>query len=192
MSLLDANRSRPMEGGPSFSVGHRAFRALWGLAWFCLASWTPPPLHRWRAFVLRRFGADIDSTARVYASVRIWYPPHLTMAAHACLGPGVQCYCMAPVTIGERAVVSQRAHLCAGTHAINDPEFQLIARPIEIGARAWIAAEAFVGPGVCIAEGSVVGARAVVLRDTQAWGVYTGNPAQQIKTRRFESNDAVP
>ena len=37
------------------------------------------------------------------------------------------------LSLGERVVVSQRAHLCAGTHDVRDPNFQLVARPIRIG-----------------------------------------------------------
>ena len=55
--------------------------------------------------------------------------------------------------------------------------------PIVIGAHAWIAAEAFIGPGVTVSEGAVVGARAVLFRDAEPWGVYVGNPARWIKTR---------
>lgn len=190
MSILDAQHAKPLEGGPSFSLRHRLFRAVWGVTWLCLASWTPPPLHAWRRWLLRCFGARLERGARVYGSARIWYPPNLSMAAHACIGPDVHCYCMGPISIGERAIVSQRAHLCAGTHAIDDPDFQLIARPITIGPQAWVAAEAFIGPGVNVGAGSVVGARAVVLRDTQPWGVYSGNPAQCIKTRAFRRRPA--
>ena len=188
MSLLKARNTRPLEGGPSFSFGNRAFRALWAVAWLLLAAWTPPPLHRWRAFVLRVFGAQVDSTARVYGSARIWYPPNLTMRAHAVLGPRVTCYCMERIEIGEKAIVSQGAHLCGGTHDISDPDFQLVARPIVIGRVAWIAAEAFVGPGVTIGDYAVVGARAVVMRDAEAYGVYTGNPAQLVKRRQLRDS----
>jgi len=192
MSILDAHHAKPLEGGPSFSLGHRLFRAAWNITWLCLAAWTPPPLHRWRSFLLRCFGAQVHPSVRVYGSARIWYPPHLRMDAHACLGPGVQCYCMAPIAIGERAIVSQRAHLCAGSHDIGDPAFQLIARPIAIGARAWIAAEAFVGPGVTVGPGAVVGARAVLFRDAQPFGVYVGNPAEWRKQRVLRTGDANP
>ncbi len=189
MALLDASISKPLEGGPSFSVRHRLFRLLWNVTWAVLASWTPPPLHAWRRLLLRGFGATISPTARVYGSARIWYPPNLTMGAHACLGPGAVCYCMATITIGDRAIVSQRAHLCGGSHAVDDPDFQLVARPITIGAQAWVAAEAFVGPGVKVGEGSVVGARCVVFKDTEPWGVYSGNPASRIRGRSFVRRD---
>ncbi|MFT4256224.1 MAG: putative colanic acid biosynthesis acetyltransferase [Pseudoxanthomonas sp.] len=183
--MLDAKQSKPLEGGPSFPLSHRLFRAAWGIAWLLLASWTPPPLHRWRSLLLRLFGADVHSSAHVYGKARIWYPPNLTMHAHAVLGPGANCYCQDHITIGEKAVVSQGAQLCAGTHDISDPNFQLVTRPIVIGPRAWVAADAFVGPGVTVNEGAVIGARAVLFKDAEAWGVYIGNPATRIKTRVF-------
>ena len=105
------------------------------------------------------------------------------MDAFACLGPRVICYCMAPVRLGAYAVTSQGAHLCAGTHSTSDPGFPLITRPIEIGARAWVAAEAFVGPGVTVGEGAVLGARGVALRDLEPWTIYSGNPAVRVRPR---------
>jgi putative colanic acid biosynthesis acetyltransferase WcaF len=90
---------------------------------------------------------------------------------------------MAPIRIGAGAIVSQGAHLCAGSHDITSPVFQLTTRPISIGAKAWIAADAFVGPGVDVGEGAVLGARGVAFRSLEPWGVYAGNPAQRIKQR---------
>ena len=185
MTLLDATQSKPLEGGPSFSLQHRIFRAVWNITWCLLAAWTPPPLHRWRVWLLNCFGAQVHPTARVYGAARIWYPPNLTMGAQAVFGPGVNCYCMDRITVGEKAVVSQRAHLCGGTHDINDPDFQLQARPIVIGAGAWIAAEAFIGPGVTVGDYAVVGARTVLFRDAEPFGVYVGNPAVLLKHRSF-------
>ena len=55
--------------------------------------------------------------------------------------------------------------------------------PITIGDRAWVAADAFVGMGVTIGEGAVVGARAAVFKDVEPWTVVGGNPAKFIKKR---------
>lgn len=184
MTILDAGQSRPSEGGPSFSLGNRLRRAIWTASWGLLAAWTPPAAHPWRRFLLRLFGAKIHPTAVIYASARIWYPPHLEMEAFSCLGPRVTCYCMAPITLRRHAVISQGAHLCTGTHDIKDPDFQLIARPIEVGAHGWVAAEAFVGPGVIIGEGAVLGARGVAFETLPPWSVSLGNPARIVKARR--------
>lgn len=184
---LDAQRFSSDKGGPSFSLSNRVLRGTWNLTWLILASWTPPPFKPWRRFLLKLFGAKLGVGADVRGSARVWYPPHLHLEDHAVLAPRVTCYNMAPVHLGQGVIVSQGAHLCAGTHDITSPVFQLTTRPITIGAKAWIAAEAFVGPGVVVGEGAVLGARAVAFKSLEPWAVYAGNPAQRIKTRAMRN-----
>lgn len=188
MSLLDASATRPIEGGASFSLSNRLVRVIWNVAWMVLARWTPPPLHRWRRLVLAAFGADIAASARVHASVRIWLPANLTLAEHVLIGPGAKIYNQGHITIGARTVISQGAYLCASTHDISHPDFQLVLRPISIGMQCWVAADAFVGPGVAMANRSVLGARAALFADSEANGVYRGNPAVYIKQRQLRSS----
>ncbi|MBS1240193.1 MAG: putative colanic acid biosynthesis acetyltransferase [Proteobacteria bacterium] len=183
MNPPDASTTKPMQGSASFSLTNRLFRAVWALGWAVLARWTPPPLFGWRRFVLRLFGAKIGAGARVYGSVRVWYPPNLALGARATLGPRVNCYNQGRIEIGDHAVISQGAHLCASSHDISDHHFQLVLRPIAIGRRAWIAAEAFVGPGSTVGEGAVIGARAALFGKAKPWGVYSGNPAVLLKMR---------
>jgi putative colanic acid biosynthesis acetyltransferase WcaF len=185
MKTLDAALSRPHDGGPSFSLGNRLLRLIWGLAWLLLCRFTPPPLHRWRRSVLRLFGARIGKGARIHASVRIWLPGNLEIGEFALIGPGTILYNQGRITIGARSVISQRAHLCASSHDISDPHFQLVLRPIAIGSGCWIAAEAFVGPGVQVGDGAVIGARAALFSDAEPNGIYSGNPAQWIKQREL-------
>jgi putative colanic acid biosynthesis acetyltransferase WcaF len=187
MKVLDAERHRPMEGGASFSLGNRLFRAGWAVAWLLLARWTPPPLHGWRRLVLRVFGADLGRGARVHASVKIWYPPNLRLGEQTLIGPGARLYNQGTIVIGARTVISQGAHLCASSHDIADPAFQLVLRPIAVGEGCWIAAEAFVGPGVRVGDGAVIAARAVLFTDARADGVYRGNPAAWVKARRLRA-----
>jgi len=61
----------------------------------------------------------------------------------------------------------------------------LVTAPIVINDGAWVCADAFIGPGVTIGEGAVVGARAVVMKDVDPWTVVAGNPAQFIKKREL-------
>jgi len=183
VTILDARVSKPLEGGPSFSLKNRVVRALWNITWGLLASWTPPPMRGWRRLLLRTFGAEIAPTCWVYGSVRIWLPSNLQMGAYAVIGRGATVYNMSRISLGDYAIVSQGAHLCTGTHDIEDPNFQLKSRPITIGPRAWVAADAFVGPGVRVGEGAVLGARGCALRDLDPWTVYIGNPAQVLRKR---------
>jgi putative colanic acid biosynthesis acetyltransferase WcaF len=183
MTPLDASRSRPLAGGPSFSLGNRVLRVVWGLTWLLLARFTPPQLSGWRRLLLRLFGARIGSGARVHGSAWIWLPANLELGANALIGPCALIYNQGRITIGARAVISQRAHLCASSHDIADPDFQLVLRPIVIGEGCWVAAEAFVGPGVTMGDRAVLGARGALFGDAEAGGVYSGNPAVLLKHR---------
>jgi len=184
-SILNADHTHPLEGGASYSFTHRLVRLTWNIVWLLAASWTPPILHPWRRVLLRLFGAKISPTANIYGSAKVWFPGNLVVEEHACIGPRSTVYSMALITLKPYALVSQGAHLCAGTHDIEDPYFQLYARPISVGSRAWIAAEAFVGPGVTVGEGAVLGARAVTFRDLDTWTIYAGNPAKALKSRNI-------
>lgn len=190
MSILDARVAQPLTGGASFSFTNRMTRLAFLICWFVLARWTPRQANPLRVAILKLFGARIGTGAVIYGSARIWLPVHLEMGAGSTLGPGVECYSMAPIRLGAGAIVSQRAHLCAGSHDHRDPAFQLIARPIVIGDRAWIAAEAFVGPGVTVGEGAVLAARGCAFHDLDPWTVYSGNPALATASRELRL-DAV-
>lgn len=189
MSVLDAREARTLEGGPTFSLGNRLTRLAFIVTWLVLARWTPRQFNPLRLAILRLFGARIGRGAMVYGSARIWLPSNLELGEGTTLGPGVECYCMAPIRIGARSIVSQRAHLCAGTHDHRDPQFQLYARPITIGPQAWIAAEAFVGPGVEVGEGAVLGARGCAFQSLDPWTIYSGNPAAALGPRELRTAD---
>ena len=186
---LDARTTRPLEGGPSFSLGNRLARVVWGAAWLVLARFTPPPLHGWRRLVLRAFGARVARGARVHGSAAIWLPTNLDLGENCLIGPRVRIYNQGRISIGARSVVSQGAHLCASSHDLRDPHFQLVLRPIRLGARCWVAAEAFVGPGVTMYDGAVLAARGVLFRDAAAGMVHQGNPATPIKPRKLQESD---
>jgi putative colanic acid biosynthesis acetyltransferase WcaF len=141
----------------------------------------------WKRMLLRLFGAKIHPTAGVYTGVRIYYPANLTMEAHSCLADDVNCYNVAPVTIGEQVTISQEAYLCTASHDITDPLRHLVTAPITIERDAWIGARAYVGMGVTIGEGAVVGATASVYKDVEPWTVVGGNPAKFIKKREIKN-----
>lgn len=180
---LDAAFSRAIEGGASFSLRNRFVRVVWGVAWLLLARFTPPPLHAWRRLVLRAFGAKVGRGARVHAGAAIWLPRNLELGEQVLIGPGARLYNQGTIKIGAWSVISQRAHLCASTHRIDDPDFQLEFRPIVVGERCWVAAEAFVGPGVTMGDGAVLAARGVLFENAEEDGIYRGNPAALVRQR---------
>ncbi len=187
MKSVDVPLERSVQQGPSFKLSQRLHRVLWRAVWIVLASWTPASFSPWRIQLLKLFGAKIHPGAAVAATVKIWLPRNLELGPNSALGPGVDCYNMGLIRIGANVVVSQRAVLCGGTHDIHDERFQLKVAPITIGDYVWIASEAFVGPGVHIANGCVLGARGCAFSDLDAWTVYRGNPAVPLKERRWRN-----
>ena len=166
--------------------GNVARRVLWGLVWTLLFRPTPRPLHRWRAMLLRRFGAKIGQRVRVYQSARIWAPWNLTMEDDSCLGDDVDCYSVGPVHLEQRAVVSQYSFLCTATHDYTRRANPLQVGPIRIGADAWVTARVFIGPGTTVGQGAVVGAGSVVTRNVEPWSVVSGNPPRFVKYRKVK------
>ena len=143
-------------------------------------------LKKWRVFILKCFGAKIDWSSHVYASVKIWAPWNLEIGKNSSLGPKVDCYNQGKISIGENTVISQKVYLCASTHDYTKKDFPLLLKPITIGNGVWIAADAFVGPGVKIEDLTVIAARAAVTKDVEKNTVVGGNPAKFIKSRKIE------
>lgn len=179
----DATTGGNAHTGPSFSLSNRLGRAAWSVVYLTLFRPSPRPLHGWRRWLLRLFGARIGRGCHIYPGARIWAPWNLVCLEEVGVADGAILYNQGQITLGRRSVVSQGAHLCTGTHDYNDPGFPLITAPIVVGDHAWVAAEAFIHPGVTLGEGAVVGARSVVVKDLPAWTVCAGNPCKSIKPR---------
>jgi putative colanic acid biosynthesis acetyltransferase WcaF len=62
----------------------------------------------------------------------------------------------------------------------------LITAPICIEEGAWVTTDVFIGPGVTIGCGAVVGVRSCVFKDVEPWSVVAGNPAREIKKRKLK------
>ena len=135
--------------------------------------------------MLRCFGAKVGHSVHVYPTTTIYFPWNLEAGDEAAIGERALIYNLGRVTLGARVTVSHGAHICAGTHDHTKPDFPLLRPPIIIGPEAWICADAFVGPGVTIGEGAIVGARAVAVKDVRPWSIVIGNPAREIKRREI-------
>ena len=164
-----------------------AMRGLWNVCSFIFFRPFPTVLFRsWRNFVLRLFGAQIHPRAGVYSSAVIYEPWNLVMHNNAWIGPHVKIYNVDIIEIGNNVTISQYSYLCTASHDIRKKSFDLITAPIVLKDGAWVAADAFIGMGVTIGEGAVVGTRATVFKDVEPWTVVGGNPAKFIKKRVIE------
>jgi putative colanic acid biosynthesis acetyltransferase WcaF len=159
------------------------FVQFWWLCQSLLVHSSPQFMYGWRRAVLRAFGAKIGSGVLIRPSVTITYPWKVEIGDNAWVGDNVELYSLGHIRIGPDAVVSQGTYVCAGTHDHRNPTFAIEARPITIEHEAWVAAQAFICPGVTIGFGAVVAARSVVTRDVAPLEVVAGNPARGIAAR---------
>lgn len=171
------------------SLGYRnkVRRGLWNICSFIFfRPFVGPLFWRWRITVLRLFGAKIGEDCRVSNSTEIWAPWNIEMGDYVALASKVQVYSVDKVVLADMVTVSQGAYICTASHDISSLNKPLVHKPITIKKSAWICADAFVGMGVTIGEGAVVGARAAVFKDINPWTVVGGNPAKFIKKRVIE------
>jgi len=111
------------------------------------------------------YGAHIRLGARVFVNMGCVFldAALITLGDDVQLGPGVQL-----LTSDHPRDASARASRLES------------ARPISIGARAWLGGGVVVLPGIEIGEDAVIGAGSVVTRSVAAGVVAAGNPCREI------------
>ena len=158
---------------------------LWWLVQSSLFRCSPQFLYGWRRFLLRSFGARIGKNVLVRPTTRVQFPWNLVIGDWSWIGDDVVLYNLAQIWIGEHVVVSQRSYICAASHDWKREDFAITASPVSIQREAWVATDCFVGPGVTIGEGAVIGARSSVLHDMPPGMICFGSPAIPIKARKL-------
>ena len=118
---------------PAFSLSDRLRRQCWNICWALLYRMSPRPLHSWRAFLLRAFGAELGANCHFYPRSKVWAPWNLICADQVTAGDGAEIYNPAPVTFGSHVILSQEAYVCGATHDYDDPGFPLIAFAMSFG-----------------------------------------------------------
>jgi len=168
-------------------------------AWFVQFWWifdaifirpTPQAFYAWRRFAWRLFGAKVGRNVLIRPGVRVTFPWKVTIGDNSWIGDNATLYSIARITVGEHSVISQEAYLCTGTHDHGDISFALLALPITVGEECWIAARSFIGPGVRIGRGAVIGACAVVRRDVPVAAIVAGVPARIVGSRNLKATAA--
>jgi putative colanic acid biosynthesis acetyltransferase WcaF len=176
---------------PAFPMRDRLRRFAWGVVYALLFRPSPRPLHAWRSFLLRCFGARIGSGCHIYPNATIWAPWNLVCGDVVAIAQGAIIYNPSRIVLGSHATISQEAYLCGATHDYELPEFPLVSSEITIGPFAWICARATVQPGVSVGEGAVLALGAIATRDIEPWSIYAGVPARKMKNRTIRGKQNV-
>ncbi len=165
---------------------------LWWFVQATLFAWSPQAFYRWRAFLLRLFGARVGKGVKIRPTARVTLPWKVFLGNYCLVGDDAVLYSLDEITLGDHTVISQRAYLCTGTHDLERVSFDLITKPINIGDQVWIAADVFIIPGVSIGRGCVVGVRSTVFDDLPEGMICYGSPAKPVKPRKIhEYHDSI-
>lgn len=179
MPTIDISSNRSAQ---KYSRKELFLRVLWGFGKIAFKL-SPRPCFGFRRWLLRCFGAKVGKNVNIYPSAIIYYPWNLEIGDDSAIGEWALVYNLGKVMIGERTTISQRVHLCAGTHDYRQPDMPLVKSSIIIEDEVWLCADCFVGPNVTIGRRSILGAASVLMKSVPQASIYGGNPAQLIKTR---------
>lgn len=156
---------------------------VWEVVWTLFVRWLPKPFYRWHVLLLKMFGCKIHGHVFIAPSCRIYAPWLLDIGERSCLGSRSEVYNLGPVKIGKKTTLAQYSYICNGTHDLSNPALPLLVGDVVIGDDVFVGAKVIILPGLNLGNGSVVGAGSVLTKDTEAFGIYAGNPAKFLKKR---------
>lgn len=145
--------------------------------------------------LLQRYSLERDAAAlatlfgRLGDNAFVEAPFHCDYGWNIALGERVyvNAFCVfldcAPIEIGDRTLLGPAVQLYTATHPREAAERRKgleYARPITIGADAWLGGGSIVLPGITIGDGAVVGAGGIVTHDVPPGVTVAGNPARVI------------
>ncbi len=144
-------------------------------------------------------GLELARGAGIYTGTMLDIGPRGRVRLGECaLVTAVRIVCDAEIEIGDYALLSWNVVLMDSYRVPFDPaerrralreaaerscrlEGRATPRPIRIGRNVWIGFDACVLPGITIGEGSIVGARSVVVDDVAPFTIVAGNPARVVR-----------
>lgn len=124
-----------------------------------------------------------------------WIQPHVTVVHSERIrvgrtfgvNSGTYINGVGGVEIGDFVLIGSNVTLSSGRHPIEGPipvfSRQSVPAKITVKDDVWIGAGAVIMPGITLAEGTVIGANAVVTKDTEPYSVYVGVPAKRLRSR---------
>jgi len=156
---------------------------LWWIVQALLFNTSPQFMYGWRRFLMRTFGAKVGKSVILRPSMHTQFPWKVTIGDYSWIGDNVVLYSLGPIDIGTNVVISQKSYLCTGSHDYLKDDFPIYFQPIRIEDECWLATDVYVGPGVTISKGTVVGARSSVFKSLPGNKICMGSPAKVVKDR---------
>lgn len=183
--MIDISEFNPVQTTP-FSLKIKVKNHLWKLINASLFRVFPNQIKKPRILLLRLFGAKLSDTVNINRTAKIDCPWNLTMGHLSSLGNKSWVYCLDKITIGEKCCIGEHSYLITGSHDVQNRTFNMVTKPITINDGCWITTGVYIMPGVTLAKFTVIGAKSLVIKNTDAYDIVGGNPARFIKKREFK------
>lgn len=145
------------------------------------------PVSSFKVFLLKMFGAQVGKGVVIKPKVNIKYPWKLTVGNHVWIGEKVWIDNLDQVTLQDHVCLSQGALILIGNHNFKKSTFDLMIAPVVVEEGAWVGARSTVLGGATIATHAIIAVNSVAPKKTEAYGIYRGNPAEKVTTRKIES-----
>lgn len=137
--------------------------------------------------VARKNGAVLGDGVVMPLSLAKRANGNLIIGNHVCINTDNFSSFRYPIRIGDNVIIGNGVKFVMGTHDIDSPDWEH-CRPNEglvIEDYVWLCPDSVILPSVKkVAYGTVVGANAVLTKDTNEMGVYGGNPAKELRVRK--------
>lgn len=164
-------------GKPSWYV------QLWWIVQSLFFKTSPQFMYGWRRFIMRSFGAKIGKNVILRPSMHTQFPWKVSIGDNSWIGDDVNLYSLGNIIIGNNVVVSQKCYLCTGSHDYQSVNFDIFQKEIIIEDECWLATDVFVGPGVTVGKGTMIGARSSVFKSMPENKICLGSPAKPVRDR---------
>jgi maltose O-acetyltransferase len=154
-----------------------------------LTSWVPTIIGMFiRNIAYRVLGMKMKGFCWIQPRVTIVNMRRLSVGRNFGCNSGTYINAIGFISMGDDVLIGSNVTISSGKHEIEGRERSVFSRPVQpmqiaIGDDVWIGAGASVLPGVRVAEGTVIGANAVVTKSTEPFSVMVGVPARVIRFR---------
>lgn len=127
-------------------------------------------------------GKKVDESFRLFPPFNTDCGKNLVFGKRVFVNSGCKFQDQGGITIGDDVLIGQNVVIATLNHAMDpDSRGDMAPKPVHIGNKVWIGANATILPGVSIGEGAIVAAGAVVTKDVAPRTVVAGIPAKIIK-----------
>ena len=160
------------------------------ILWYCtnvlffLNPWNP--FSSLKVFLLKLYGAKVGKGVVIKPSVNIKYPWRLVIGNDTWIGEKVWIDNLVNVEIGNNVSISQGAMILCGNHNYKKTSFDLMVGEVKLEEGVWIGAHSIVTPGTICKSHSILAVNSVATKDLDAYTIYQGNPAVEVRKRNIE------